>query len=91
VGRKAALLFRRISFYNFPYAFGGLFARGLYEKYKKEGEEFVPKYKALLNATTVSTVEECAMEADINLEEPGFWRTSLKAYESLVDEFIKLS
>ena len=80
-----------LSFYNFPYAFGGLFARGLYEKYKKEGEEFVPKYKALLNATTVSTVEECAMEADINLEEPGFWRTSLKAYESLVDEFIKLS
>ena len=80
-----------LSFYNFPYAFGGLFARGLYEKYKKEGEEFVPKYKALLNATTVSTVEECAMEADINLEEPGFWRTSLKAYENLVDEFIKLS
>ncbi|HHT88548.1 MAG TPA: M3 family oligoendopeptidase [Clostridiales bacterium] len=80
-----------LSFYNFPYAFGGLFARGLYEKYKKEGEEFVPKYKALLNATTVSTVEECAMEADINLEDPEFWRTSLKAYENLVDEFIKLS
>lgn len=80
-----------LSFYNFPYAFGGLFARGLYEKYKKEGEEFVPKYKALLNATTVSTVEECAREAEINLEAPEFWRTSLKAYERLVEEFIKLS
>ena len=80
-----------LSFYNFPYAFGGLFARGLYEKYKKEGEEFIPKYRALLNATTVSTAEECAREAEINLEEPEFWRTSLKAYESLVDEFIKLS
>ncbi len=80
-----------LSFYNFPYAFGGLFARGLYEKFKKEGEEFIPKYRALLNATTVSTAEECAREAEINLEEPEFWRTSLKAYESLVDEFIKLS
>ncbi|TAH75027.1 MAG: M3 family oligoendopeptidase [Anaerolineaceae bacterium] len=80
-----------ISFYNFPYAFGGLFARGLYEKYKNEGEEFVPKYKALLNATTVSTVEDAAREAEINLEEPSFWRTSLKAFEDLVDEFIKLS
>lgn len=80
-----------LSFYNFPYAFGGLFARGLYEKYKIEGEEFVPKYKALLNATTVSTVEECAREAEINLEDPEFWRSSLKAYERLVDEFIKLS
>ena len=80
-----------LSFYNFPYAFGGLFARGLYEKYKKEGEEFIPKYRALLNATTVSTVEECAKEAEINLEDPDFWRTSLKAYERMVDEFIKLS
>ena len=80
-----------LSFYNFPYAFGGLFARGLFEKYKEEGDEFVPKYKALLNATTVSTVEDCAREAGINLEEPEFWRTSLKAYEGLVDEFIKLS
>jgi pepF/M3 family oligoendopeptidase len=80
-----------LSFYNFPYAFGGLFARGLYEKYKEEGEAFVPKYRALLNATTVSDVEECAKEAEINLEDPEFWRSSLKAYERLVDEFIKLS
>jgi pepF/M3 family oligoendopeptidase len=80
-----------LSFYNFPYAFGGLFARGLYEKYKEEGEAFVPKYRALLNATTVSDVEECAKEAEINLEDPEFWRSSLKAYERLVEEFIKLS
>jgi pepF/M3 family oligoendopeptidase len=79
------------SFYNFPYAFGALFARGLYEKYKNEGKEFVPKYKALLNATTVSTVEDVAKEAEINLEDPEFWRTSLKAFEGLVDEFIKLT
>lgn len=80
-----------LSFYNFPYAFGGLFARGLYEKYKEEGKEFVAKYKALLNATTISRVEECAKEADINLEDPNFWRASLKAIEGLVDEFTKLS
>ncbi len=79
------------SFYNFPYAFGGLYARGLYEKYKKEGEEFVPKYKALLNATTVNTVEYAAREAEINLEEPDFWRSSLKSIEGLVDEYIKLT
>ena len=28
-----------LSFYNFPYAFGGLFARGLYAKYQQEGEK----------------------------------------------------
>ena len=62
----------RLSFYNFPYAFGGLFARGLYEKYKEKGEEFIPNYRALLNATTVSDVEDAAREAEINLEDPDF-------------------
>ena len=29
-----------LGFYNYPYAFGGLFARGLYAKYKNEGDAF---------------------------------------------------
>ncbi len=80
-----------LSFYNFPYAFGGLFARGLYEKYKLEGEDFVPKYQALLNATTVKSVEEAAKEAEINLEDPNFWKTSLHTIEELVNQFIEIS
>lgn len=80
-----------LSFYNFPYAFGGLFAMGLYEKFKKEGEAFVPKYKAMLNGTTINTVEDAAKKAEINLEEPEFWRTSLKSIEQLIDEFIRIS
>jgi len=79
------------NFYNFPYAFGGLFARGLYEKYKQEGQAFVPKYKALLKATTVMSVEDAAKQAEVNLEDPQFWRTSLKTVEDLIDEFIRLS
>lgn len=80
-----------LSFYNFPYAFGGLFARGLYEKYKLEGSEFVAKYKALLNATTVMSVEDAAKQAEINLENPEFWRTSLGTIEELIEEFVKLA
>ena len=37
-----------LSYYNFPYAFGGLFSRGLYAKYLEEGESFLPKYRELL-------------------------------------------
>ena len=80
-----------LSFYNFPYAFGGLFARGLYEKYKMEGESFIPKYRALLNATTIMSVEDAAKQAEINLEDPNFWRTSLKTIEALIDQFVKLA
>lgn len=79
------------SFYNFPYAFGGLFARGLYEKYKKEGHSFIPKYKALLKATTVMSVEDAAKQAEVDLENPEFWRDSLKTVESMIDEFIRLT
>ncbi|MGF7143130.1 pepF/M3 family oligoendopeptidase [Anaerotaenia torta] len=80
-----------LSFYNFPYAFGGLFARGLYEKYKTEGEAFVPKYKALLRATTVMSVEDAARQAEIDLEDPQFWRTSLRTVEALIEEFVQLA
>lgn len=80
-----------LSFYNFPYAFGGLFARGIYEKYKEEGETFLPKYRELLKATTVSTVEDVAKIADIDLENPEFFRKSLHSFEVLIDEFLRLT
>lgn len=80
-----------LSFYNFPYAFGGLFARGLYAKYKNEGQEFLPKYRDLLNATPVNTVEEVAKYADIDLTNPDFWRAGLQSFADQIDEFIRLS
>ncbi|MGB4658838.1 MAG: M3 family oligoendopeptidase, partial [Mobilitalea sp.] len=80
-----------LSFYNFPYAFGGLFARGLFAKYKVEGEEFLPKYRALLKATTVMSVEDAAKQAEIDLENPEFWRTSLASIAEQIEEFIRLA
>jgi phosphotransacetylase len=50
-----------LSYYNWPYAFGGLFARGLVVKYQEMGKEkFVPKYKEMLHTTTVASVEDTA-------------------------------
>ena len=78
-----------LSYYNFPYAFGGLFSRGLYAKYLEEGEAFLPKYRALLKATTVDTVEHVAGIAGIDLTKPEFWRQSLKTITDQIDLFIK--
>ena len=78
-----------LSYYNFPYAFGGLFARGLYAKYLEEGEAFLPKYRKLLNATTVDTVEGVAGIAGIDLTKPEFWRASLQTIADSIDEFIR--
>ena len=54
-------------YYNFPYAFGALFSRGLYAKYEKEGAAFVKTYKKLLHTTTVASAEDTALVAGIDL------------------------
>ena len=78
------------TFYNFPYAFGGLFARGLYAQYEKEGAAFVPKYKKLLAATPVSTAEDTAKVADIDLTDKNFWRAALQTIADQIDLFCQL-
>ena len=77
-----------LSYYNFPYAFGGLFSRGLYAKYLEEGEAFLPKYRQLLKATTVDTVEHVAGIADIDLTKPEFWKAGLDTIAAQIDMFI---
>jgi oligoendopeptidase F len=78
------------TFYNFPYAFGGLFARGLYAQYEKEGESFVPKYKKLLYTTPIATAENVAKVADIDLTDKDFWRGALKTIADQIDLFCQL-
>ena len=78
------------TFYNFPYAFGGLFARGLYAQYEKEGAAFVPKYKKLLYTTPVATAEDAAKVADIDLTDKNFWRSALQTVADKIDLFCQL-
>lgn len=78
------------TFYNFPYAFGGLFARGLYAQYEKEGASFVPKYKKLLHTTTVATAEDTAKVAGIDLTDKNFWRSALQTIADQIDLFCAL-
>ena len=79
-----------LSFYNFPYAFGGLLARGLYALYKKQGAAFVPLYKALLHATSVNSVEDTAAMAGIDLTDKAFWCEGLNSLADEIDQFINL-
>lgn len=63
-----------LSFYNFPYAFGGLFSKGLYAIYQEQPEGFVEKYQELLRATTVSSVEDTAKVLGVDVSTPEFWQ-----------------
>lgn len=77
-------------FYNFPYAFGGLFARGLYAKYQQEGEDFLEKYNYMLKETPVRSVEDVAKICDIDLTSKEFWLMSLHSYDEVIAEFKRL-
>ena len=78
------------TFYNFPYAFGGLFARGLYAQYEQEGEAFIPKYNKLLYTTPIATAEDVAKVADIDLTDKAFWRGALQTIADQIDLFCEL-
>ena len=75
------------TFYNFPYAFGGLFARGLYAQYEKEGKDFIAKYNQLLYTTTVATAEDTAKVAGVDLTDKNFWRGALQTIADQIDLF----
>ncbi len=79
-----------LSYYNWPYAFGGLFGMGLYAKYQAEGQSFVPLYKKMLRATATCSVEDAASIAGIDISDPNFWRMSLDAASEEIDAFIAL-
>lgn len=79
------------TFYNFPYAFGALFARGLYAQYEREGADFVPKYKKLLHTTTVASAEDTAKVAGIDLTDRNFWVSALEMIAKQIDTFCELA
>ncbi len=78
------------TFYNFPYAFGGLFARGLYAQFEAQGADFVENYKRLLRTTTVATAEDTAKVAGIDLTDKNFWRSALQTIADQIDLFCKI-
>ena len=79
-----------LGFYNFPYAFGGLFARGLYAKFRQEGSAFLEKYNYMLKETPVRSVEDVAKICDIDLTKKEFWLMSLHSYDEAIEEYKRL-
>lgn len=80
-----------LNFYNFPYAFGLLFSKGLYAQYLKEGESFVSKYNDLLKATGKHNIKDVAAMAFVNSEDSQFYEDSLELVAQDIEKFIELT
>jgi oligoendopeptidase F len=76
-----------LNFYNWPYAFGMLYARGLYAKYLENKEEFVKNYDEMLRNTCKMDVEDVAKTMGIDITKKAFWLSSLKQVEEDIAEF----
>lgn len=79
------------NYYNFPYAFGLLFSKGLYAKYLEEGDKFLPEYDNVLRCAGKMKIYDAAKLAGIDIHDVNFFRSSLKLVEDDINEFIKLS
>ena len=80
-----------LSYYNFPYTFGLLFAKGLYSKYLEDKETFVANYDVLLAATGKNTVEDVAKLMDIDVTKKDFWVSSLELLKEDIELFLEIS
>lgn len=78
------------NFYNYPYAFGLLFSKGLYSIYLKDKNNFVKEYDKLLSVTGKNNMSDIAAIMGIDINSVGFWNDSLEMINKDIDNFIKL-
>jgi pepF/M3 family oligoendopeptidase len=79
------------NFYNFPYAFGLLFAKGLYAEYLKTGNSFIEKYDSLLKETGKNKVTDVTEMMGIDIQSTEFWKSSLELTAKDIEKFISSS
>lgn len=76
-----------LDFYNFPYAFGQLFAAGLYQRAKKEGPEFAKTYEELLSLTGNQSCEDLCKKAGFDITNKDFWKSGIDMYAKEVEKY----
>jgi oligoendopeptidase F len=78
-------------FYNFPYAFGALFALGLLALREAEPEGFLDRFDTLLADSGMREANELAADFGIDLSDPVFWRASLDGFRADVERYETLT
>lgn len=79
------------AFYNFPYAFGLLFGKGVFAQYQEKGAAYVPVYCQLLRSCGSDNVANVAAAVGIDVHSVDFWRSSLRGIEADIDLFVRLA
>ena len=77
-------------FYCYSYVFGQLLVLALYRLYKDEGNAFVAKYLALLEAGGSDSPAALLKPLGVNIEDAAFWQKGFEEIRGLLDKLQKL-
>lgn len=73
------------SFYNYPYAFGQLFALGLFKR-AGGSPSFASSYRDLLLRTGMQDAVSVGLSAGMDMEDPEFWKEGVSVIASYAGE-----
>ena len=76
--------FYHTPFYCYAYSFGNLLALSLFQRYKKEGSDFVPSYINILAAGGSKKPEKLLAEYGFDISSQKFWQEGFDYIESQV-------
>lgn len=79
------------NFYNFPYAFGLLFSKGLYNLYLKDGQAFIDKYNKVLKLSGQASIYDVGKYVGIDLHDKGFFQGSMDSIKDDIDKFCNIN
>lgn len=78
------------NYYNFPYAYGVLFSKGLFSLYLKDKENFIKKYDDMLSITGKSSLYEVGKFIGVDLKSKDFWLSSLNLIIEDINKYCQI-
>lgn len=78
------------NYYNFPYAYGVLFSKGLFSLYLKDKETFIKKYDDMLSITGKSSLYEVGKFIGVDLKNKEFWLSSLNLIIEDINKYCQI-
>jgi len=82
--------FYHTPFYCYAYSFGNLLALSLFQRYKKEGADFVPAYVEILAAGGSVKPETLLGRFGFDISSAGFWQEGFDYIRSQIRELARL-
>ena len=77
-------------YYNYPYVYGQLFAFAMYNFYRQDPIEFVPKFKQLLKAGGSISCAEAGTIIGVDISSSTFWQTGMNLFAEFLEQLKEL-